>query len=73
MEWELLEKPGQPPETFALDSAAAKNLLADAVSAAEEAKLVWQKEPIPLKPSAELVKLVRLSQQQAVKQATEED
>jgi CRISPR-associated protein Csb1 len=73
MQWELLATPGKPPETFALDGATAKKLLADAVSAAEQAGLVWQKGRITLKPSAELVKLVRLSQEQAVKQGAEEE
>jgi CRISPR-associated protein Csb1 len=73
MQWELLATPGEPPLKFTLDSATAKKLLADAVSAAEEKKLVWQKERITLKPSAELVKLVRLSQEQAVKQGAEEE
>ena len=73
MQWELLATPGKPPESFTLDSAAAKKLLADAVSAAEQTGLVWQKERIMLKPSAELVKLVRLSQEQAVKQGAEEE
>jgi len=73
MQWELLAAPGRPPESFTLDSAAARKLLADAVAAAEQAGLVWQKEAITLKPSAELVKLVRLSQEQAVKQGAEEE
>lgn len=73
MHWELLATPGKPPTIFALDSAAAKKLLADAVSTAEKAGLAWQKEHITLKPSAELVKLVRLSQEQAVKQGGEEE
>lgn len=73
MHWELLAKPGVPPETFALDSANAMKLLAEAVSAAEKLGLIWQKERITLKPSAELVKLVRLSQEQAVKQAPGEE
>ena len=73
MEWDLLAAPGKPPERFTLDSATAKALLADAASAAEKAGLTWQNEPVSLKPSAELVKLVRLSQQQAVKQGAEEE
>jgi CRISPR-associated protein Csb1 len=73
MQWELLATPGKPPESFTLDSAAAKQLLADAVSAAEKTGLVWQKERITLKPSAKLVDLVRLSQEQAVKPGVEEE
>lgn len=73
MQWDLLATPGKPPESFALNSAAAKKLLADAITAAEQAGLVWQKKRITLTPSAELVKLVRLSQEQAVKQGSEEN
>jgi CRISPR-associated protein Csb1 len=71
MRWDLLATPGKLPESFALDRAAAKKLLADAITAAEHAGLFWQKERVTLKPSAELVKLVRLSQEQ-VKQGAEE-
>ena len=73
MQWELLAIPGKPPETLSLDGATARKLLADAVSAAEQGGLVWQKERITLKPSAELVRLVRLSQEQTVKQGAEEE
>jgi CRISPR-associated protein Csb1 len=73
MQWDLLATPGKPPESFTLDNSTAKKLLADAVSAAEQKGLVCQKERITLKPSSELVKLVRLSQEQAVKQGAEEE
>lgn len=73
MHWELLAKPGEPPQSFVLDAAGAKKLLADAVSAAERAGLTWQREPITLKPSKELLKLVRLSQLQAVTEGTSEE
>jgi CRISPR-associated protein Csb1 len=72
MEWELLAKPGETPQRFTLDSKAARKLLADAVSAAEKAGLNWRSEPLALQPSKELLKLVRLSQQQAVKAGGDE-
>ncbi len=72
MQWDLLEKPGDPPKPFALDSGAAKKILAEAISAAEQTGLVWQRERVTLKPSAELVELVRLSQEQAKKGAEDE-
>lgn len=72
MLWDLLAAPGKPPKKFSLDGVTAKRLLADAIADAEQAGLRWQKEPITLKPSAELVKLVRLSQEQAVSQGSEE-
>jgi CRISPR-associated protein Csb1 len=73
MRWELLAKPGEPPQSFTLDSTGAKKLLNDAVAAAEQAALSWRKEPLVLKPSKELLKLVRLSQLQAVKEGTAEE
>jgi CRISPR-associated protein Csb1 len=72
MEWELLAKPGETPQRFTLDSKAARKLLADAVADAEKAGLKWRSEPLPLQPSKELLKLVRLSQQQAVKAGGDE-
>jgi CRISPR-associated protein Csb1 len=71
--WEILAKPGEPPKLFAIDSVAAKKLLADAISAAEQAGLMWQKQPLTLTPSTELLRLVRLSQQQFVKEGTAEE
>ncbi len=73
MEWEVLAKPGEATKNFALDSTTAKKLLANALVAAEQLGLTWQKEKIPLTPSPELVKLVRLSQQQKIKQGTDEE
>ena len=66
-EWELLDKPGTPPTKFTLTGAQAVSLLKEAVVAAIALGLPWPTEPIVLKPSAELLKLVRLSQQEAVK------
>ena len=73
MRWELLAKPGETPKSFTLDAAAAKKLLAVAGAAAEQAGLRWIVEPLNLNPSKELLKLVRLSQQQAVKEGTAEE
>ena len=72
MEWELLAKPGETPQRVMLDSAGARKLLADAVANAERAGLKWRSEPLALQPSKELLKLVRLSQQQAVKAGGDE-
>ena len=72
MEWELLAKPGEAPQRLTLDSKGALALLAEAVAAAEKAGLEWRSEPLTLQPSKELLKLVRLSQQQAVKAVGDE-
>lgn len=68
MEWELLARPGMAFERFGLTMNTAIALLKDAVAAAADAKLTWTKEPVLLKPSEELVKLVRLSQLEATKE-----
>jgi CRISPR-associated protein Csb1 len=73
MIWELLSKPGEPPQPFALDAASAKKLLADAAQAAEESGLNWNKSPLELKPSKQLVELVKSSQQLAIKEGTAEE
>jgi len=67
MIWELLDRPGEEHETYSLTTEGAVQLLDDAVEAALQVGLPWPAEPIVLEPSQELVKLVRLSQQEAAK------
>lgn len=67
---ELLDKPGTQPIKFTLTGEQAVSLLKEAIVAAIALGLPWPTEPIVLKPSAELLKLVRLSQQEAVKDET---
>jgi CRISPR-associated protein Csb1 len=70
MVWELLDRPGEEPRRFSLAGDAAVGLLRGAVEAARQTGLEWPEEPLVLKPSEELVKLVRLSQlENARKQA----
>ncbi len=71
MVWELLERPGTPPRQFELTSEQAIVLLSDAIAAARQSGLNWREKPVTLKPSKELLKLVRLSQLQATKEGTE--
>lgn len=70
--WDLLQTPGQIPQSFELTADAAIKLLEEAVEAAIKAKLPWLKEPLILKPAAKLVELVRKSQQLAVQGGGEE-
>ncbi len=72
MSWELLDRPGETPKTFSLSAAGAIDLLDAAVREARDAKLPWPEEPIPLSPSEELIKLVRLSQLEATKEGPDE-
>jgi CRISPR-associated protein Csb1 len=62
MVWELLDRPGEEPRRFSLTADATVDLLKGAVEAARQKGLPWPEEPLVLKPSEELVKLVRLSQ-----------
>jgi CRISPR-associated protein Csb1 len=64
--------PGQEPATYTLESEAATKLLAAAVDAAREAGVTWREEPLRLEPSAELVDLVRKSQELAIQEAPAE-
>jgi CRISPR-associated protein Csb1 len=69
--WELLEKPGTEPAQFSLDCTSAISLLENARAAAENAGIEWRKDPLVLEPKLDLVKLVRLSQEELVKKGVE--
>jgi CRISPR-associated protein Csb1 len=62
MKWELLETPGKAPTEFTITAKDAIKLLEEAVAAAEKLGLVWQKEPVKLTPSPNLVALLKRSQ-----------
>jgi CRISPR-associated protein Csb1 len=62
MKWELLETPGKAPTEFTITSKDAIKLLEEAVVVAEKLGLVWQKEPVKLTPSPNLVALLKRSQ-----------
>ena len=70
--WELLDRPGESPKKFELDSEDALSLLQAAIDEAKNAGLPWEGE-IALIPSPELVELVRLSQELTSTSGTEED
>jgi hypothetical protein len=65
MEWELLARPGDTPQRFSLTGEEAVALLDTAV---KMKKTPWEDKPVRLTPSAQLLKLVRLSQLEAVKE-----
>lgn len=71
MTWELLERPGAEPREFELTSRQAEELLAEAVAHADKTGISWRTDPVTLKPSAELLKLVRQSQLQMKQEGTE--
>jgi CRISPR-associated protein Csb1 len=71
MEWELLDRPGDEPKRFTLNGEQAAALFNEAVAAATQAGLPWPTEPLALTPSSELLKLVRLSQKEAINEVAE--
>lgn len=68
MEWELLARPGEAPQRFSLTTDQAIALLDAAIENAGKTALPWERAPVVLKPSPQLLKLVRLSQREAVKE-----
>jgi len=68
MAWDLLDKPGETPRPFAVTGDKAVKLLVKAVDAAKAVNLPWAEAPIELKPSNQLVELVRRSQLEATKE-----
>jgi CRISPR-associated protein Csb1 len=63
--WEMLDQPGAVPKTYTIDGKAAVELLNAAVAAAKAVGLTWMKEKLMLKPTPELIDLVRKSQEVA--------
>lgn len=69
--WELLDQPGAKPTRFNLTGAEARDLLNSAIAAAKNAGLPWE-GILDLRPSGDLLELVRRSQHLAA-QTTGED
>jgi CRISPR-associated protein Csb1 len=72
MEWELLDRLGAPPRRFTLNADTAVEILNAAIEDAKRLGLPWLDEPILLKPSTNLLELVRLSQLEATKERADE-
>ena len=70
-EWELLDRPGDPPARFPLAAGHAIELYRSAVAAARGAGLPFREAELLLQPSDELVALVRKSQLLAAEQGAE--
>lgn len=71
MEWEILERPGVTPVKYSLTGDEAVALLNRAIEEAGKTGLTWPTKPVVLKPSPDLLKLVRLSQLEATKESGE--
>jgi CRISPR-associated protein Csb1 len=61
--WELLDRPDEPVRTYTVNGTAAIALLNEAIIAARATGLKWMEEKLTLKPTPELVDLVRRSQE----------
>lgn len=70
-EWELVDKPGQPPRRFPMNGEQAVALLNEAVMAAQRAGLKWMEEKLVLQPSKGLFDLIQQSQEAAAKEKGE--
>jgi len=70
--WELLDKPGGEPTRFLLSAEQAKDLYKEAVENLPGG-LTWKEREIKLKPSEELVELVKRSQELEMEAAEEEE
>ena len=71
--WDLLDQPGMPPRQFELSSEQAKAIYTEAVEASCKAGLPWMRKELELKPSDELVALVKRSQELAAQAGGEGD
>ena len=61
--WEVLSLPGEQAKSYTITGKQAVELLNASIAAAEASGLQWMKEKLVLKPSKELVDLVRTSQE----------
>jgi CRISPR-associated protein Csb1 len=71
--WELLDKPGEEPRAFSLSATDAITVYKTALAEAIKMKLPWMNEELVLKPSPQLVELVKRSQELSAKLLVEED
>jgi CRISPR-associated protein Csb1 len=70
-EWELVDRPGRPQFRFRMTADQANALLNDAIEAASKTGLTWNEEKLTLKPSKELIDLIKQSQEAAAKEKGE--
>ena len=63
--WELLDRPGEQPQKFELPSEQGREVYRQAVQEAQQAGLPWLEREMALKPSRQLIALVRESQLRA--------
>jgi CRISPR-associated protein Csb1 len=61
--WEMLGRPGEEVKSYTIHGEGAIALLNEAIDAARAAGLAWMEDKLTLKPSPELVDLIRRSQE----------
>jgi len=69
--WQFLGRPGDAPLDIESDSDTAAQVYSEAVAAARAAGLPWMDEELVMKPSGQLLELVRRSQQLAAEHGEE--
>jgi CRISPR-associated protein Csb1 len=67
--WEIVNRPGTSPVVVDVPVAAAREVLSEAVREARDAGLPWQEKEVRLQPSADLLRLVAISQKLAAKES----
>ena len=72
LRWELLGQPGSAAVEYELDAGKAVALLKEAVAQAKAVDLPWCEKPLVLKPSPQLVALVKKSQELAAAAGAED-
>lgn len=73
LSWELLGRPGTIESDITIEADESIELLKEAIDAAAKIGLPWRVEPLQLRPSDALIKLVVKSQQLALSQGAEGD
>ena len=69
--WELLDRPGGQPQEFELPTEQGREIYRQAVQEAQQSGLPWLEREMTLKPSRQLIALVRQSQQLAAETAAD--
>ena len=69
--WELLDRPGDQPQEFELPTEQGREIYRQAVQEAQQSGLPWLEREMTLKPSRQLIALVRQSQLLAAETAAD--
>ncbi len=70
--WDVLSLPGEPTKAYSIKGDQAIELLKGAIETAKSAGLTWMDDKLTLKPSKELIDLIRASQEKMVAEGESE-